>query len=195
MTTSRSRPRFAVLISGRGSNLGAILDAELPAECVGVLASRASAAGLEVARAHGVPTAVVSGRDHTTREAYDAAAQAVLDGWNAEWVVLAGFMRILTEGFVQRWAGRIVNIHPSLLPAFPGLHPHQQALDAGVPHSGCTVHRVEPGDVDGGEILAQAEVPVLPDDDAATLAARILEAEHVLYPETLRTLFSEPSAR
>jgi phosphoribosylglycinamide formyltransferase-1 len=120
-----------------------------------------------------------------SREDWDARLQATLDQHGIDRIVLAGFMRILTDAFVARWAGRMVNIHPSLLPAFPGLHPHQKALDAGVCVTGCTVHLVEPGDVDGGLILAQATVPVHVEDDAVTLAARVLEAEHALYPDTI----------
>lgn len=190
MTSEAGRARFAVLISGRGSNLRAILDADLGADCVGVLSSRPSAGGLTIARDAGVPTAVVRKADHADRETYDAAVDAQLDDWGAEWVVLAGFMRILSTGFVERHAGRLVNIHPSLLPLFPGLHPHRQALDANVSESGCTVHMVEPGEVDGGRVLAQARVPILAGDDEDTLAARILEAEHALYPATLRRLFA-----
>lgn len=187
--TSEDTPRFAVLISGRGSNLQAILDADVGGRCVGVVSSRANAAGLDVARARGVQTIVVSGAEHRDRDAYDRALDAVLDAWNAEWIVLAGFMRILTDDFLRRHAGRVVNIHPSLLPDFPGLNPHRQALDAGASMSGCTVHMVEPGAVDSGTIVARAEVPVLPGDDEDTLAARILEQEHRLYPATLRRLF------
>lgn len=189
MTSDGARSaRFAVLISGRGSNLAAILAADV-GDCVGVIASRPSAAGLRVAAEHGVPTAVVSPRQHADRESYDRALDAHLERWGAEWIVLAGFMRILTTGFLERHARRVVNIHPSLLPAFPGLHPQRRALDAGVAESGCTVHLVVPGDVDGGPVLARARVPVLPADDEQALADRILEQEHRLYPETLRRLF------
>ena len=160
------------------------------ADFVGVISSRADAEGLTTAREFGIPTATLRGRDYATRDAFDAALEAQLVAWGADFVVLAGFMRILTERFVSAYAGRIVNIHPSLLPAFPGLHPHRQALAAGVTESGCTVHRVEPGEVDGGEILAQARVPVVRGDTEDTLAARILAAEHVLYPATLRRLFA-----
>ena len=187
---SSERPRFAALISGRGSNLRAILDADVGGECVGVVSSNAAAAGLDIARERGIPTAVVSASSgFQSRAAYDAAVEAHLHAWNAEWVVLAGFMRILSDELVRRWPRRIVNIHPSLLPDFPGLAPQRQAIEAGVTRSGCTVHFVAPGDVDSGPVIAQAEVDVLPTDDEATLTARILEAEHTLYPATLRRLF------
>ena len=190
MSSDAGHPRYAVLISGRGSNLRAILDAELDATCVGVLSSRSGAPGLTVAAAAGLPTAVVLAGEHPQREAYDAAVAETLDAWGADWIVLAGFMRILSTGFLRRYAGRVVNIHPSLLPAFPGLRPQQQALDAGVREAGCTVHLVVPGEVDGGPILAQARVPVLPGDDERSLSERILAQEHALYPATLARLFA-----
>lgn len=189
MKTSR-RPRYAVLISGRGSNLRAILEANLDADCAGVISSRSNASGLEIAHAHDVPTATLVNRSFADRAAFDEALDEALEHWNVDWVVLAGFMRILTDGFVRKWQGKLVNIHPSLLPDFPGLHPHQQALDAGVDTTGCTVHLVEPGDVDGGRVLAQASVPVHDGDTADRLADRVLHAEHQLYPETLGRLFA-----
>ncbi len=190
MTTSRAPARYAVLISGRGSNMQAILEAKLPHACAGVIASRASAAGLAIAEQHGVPTRVLPSKDFASREAFDAELTATLEAWQVDWVVLAGFMRILTPTFLDRWAGRVVNIHPSLLPLFPGLHPHQQALDAGVSETGCTVHLVEQGEVDGGRVLAQAQVPILAGDTADDVADRVLVAEHVLYPQTLSELFA-----
>ena len=182
-----SGPRVAILISGRGSNMVAIVDR---AESLGidvalVVSSRASAPGLAKAAARGIPTVALPAPRGTERADWDARLQDVLDANRIERVVLAGFMRILTDAFVDRWDGRMVNIHPSLLPAFPGLHPHRQALEAGVCIAGCTVHLVAPGAVDGGPILAQSAVPVLVDDDEHTLADRILAAEHALYADTI----------
>ncbi len=186
------RARVAVLISGRGSNMAALLaaaaDPAYPAEVVLVLANNAGAAGLETARAAGVATAVVESRGFKgDRAGFEAAMQAELDRHGVELVALAGFMRVLTEGFVFSWFGRLVNIHPSLLPSFPGLETHERALAAGVRLHGCTVHLVSPG-VDEGPILAQAAVPVLADDDADSLAARVLAQEHRLYPAALAWL-------
>lgn len=179
-------PRLAILVSGRGSNLRALLDAELPARVVGVFSSRPDAPALHIASARGVPTASQAVQDHASRAAFDEALLQQLDAWEADVIALAGYMRILTEPVLARFPERIVNIHPSLLPAFPGLHPHRQALERGVAWSGATVHLVEPGDVDGGRILAQEPVRVHPEDDEAALAARILEVEHRLYPAALR---------
>jgi phosphoribosylglycinamide formyltransferase-1 len=183
------RVRTAVLISGRGSNMAALLEAAAdpayPAEIALVLSNRDDAAGLDHARSRGVPTAVVEsrifGRD---RAAFERAVTAELRGHGVELVALAGFMRVLTPGFVAAWQDRLVNIHPSLLPAFPGLDTHARALAAGVKLHGCTVHLVRAG-VDDGPILAQAAVPVLPDDTEADLAARVLAEEHRLYPAAL----------
>lgn len=184
------RARLVVLISGRGSNLGAILEARerIGADVVGVISSSARAGGIELARSAGVPVTVVRGIDHATRELTDEATAAAVDAFAPDWVVLAGYMRILGEPFVARFEGRLLNIHPSLLPSFPGLDPHRQALQRGVRLTGCTVHFVVPGDVDGGPIVAQSAVPVMWDDTEASLAARVLEAEHELYPEALRAL-------
>ncbi|RUT32812.1 phosphoribosylglycinamide formyltransferase [Arsenicitalea aurantiaca] len=188
MSAAPVRKRVAVLISGRGSNMQSLVHAaaaaDYPAEIVGVFSNRADAGGLAFAAEHGIPTAVRSHRDFNTRADFDAEIEAVLEGWGAEIVCLAGFMRILSEGFVERWRGRMLNIHPSLLPAFKGLDPHGQALAAGVTEHGCTVHWVIPALDDGPAILA-ARVPVLPDDTADTLAARVLVEEHKLYPEAL----------
>lgn len=181
--------RVAVLISGRGTNLRALLaaaaDPAYPAGIVLVLSNVAGAPGLAAAEAAGVPTAVVEhrrfGRD---RAAHEAAVQAALHGAGAELVCLAGYMRVLTPYLVGLWQGRMLNIHPSLLPAFPGLDTHARALAAGVKLHGCTVHLVTEG-TDEGPILAQAAVPVLPEDDAEALAARVLAAEHALYPAAL----------
>lgn len=184
-----ARVRTAILISGRGSNMAALLDAAAdpayPAEIALVLSNRADAAGLARAAAAGVPTAVVESRAHRgDRPGFEAAMETVLAAHGIGLVALAGFMRVLTPGFVERWAGRLVNIHPSLLPAFPGLETHERALAAGVRLHGCTVHLVSAG-VDEGPILAQAAVPVRADDTPATLAARVLEQEHRIYPAAL----------
>lgn len=183
------RKRVAVLISGRGSNLGALIAAarhpDYPAELALVLSNKAEAAGLERAREAGIPTAVVESRPFgKDRAGFEAAMQARLDEAGIGLIALAGFMRVLTEGFVSAWAGRMLNIHPSLLPAFPGLDTHARALAAGVRLHGCTVHFVTPG-VDEGPVIAQAAVPVRPEDDEAALAARVLAQEHRLYPAAL----------
>jgi phosphoribosylglycinamide formyltransferase 1 len=183
------RPRTAILISGRGSNMAALLEAgrdpAYPAEIALVLSNRADAAGLARAAAAGVPTAVVESRGFRgDRPGFEATTQAVLAEHRIELIALAGFMRVLTPGFVGHWEGRLVNIHPSLLPAFPGLETHERAIAAGVRLHGCTVHLVSAG-VDEGPILAQAAVPVLPDDTPAALAARVLAEEHRIYPAAL----------
>lgn len=186
-----SKRRTAVLISGSGSNLQALLDAaretDYPAEIALVLSNKPEAYGLERARQAGVATQVLSHKDYPTREAYDAALQAALTAAGIELVCLAGFMRLLTPGFVAAWQGRMLNIHPSLLPAFPGLHTHRRALEAGAAESGCTVHFVDAG-CDTGPIVAQARVPIMPGDTEETLAARILTEEHRIYPQALRDL-------
>ena len=180
---------YAILISGRGSNMQALIDARLPGTCVGVVSNRPDAAGLPWAAARGVPTAVVDHKAFPSRDAFDAALADALDACGAELVFLAGFMRVLTDAFVERHAGRLVNIHPSLLPAFPGLHTHESALAAGVRVHGCTVHFVTPT-LDCGPIIAQAAVPVLPGDAAAALAARVLVQEHIIYPQAARALLA-----
>ncbi|HZS82077.1 MAG TPA: phosphoribosylglycinamide formyltransferase [Stellaceae bacterium] len=184
-----ARLRTAVLISGRGSNLRALIAAcaapDFPAEIVAVIANRADAGGLAHAAAAGIASRVVPHRDYPSREAFDAALDAALRQAGAELVCLAGFMRLLTAPFVEAWRDRMINIHPSLLPAFPGLRTHERALEAGVRFSGCTVHYVRP-EMDLGPIILQAAVPVLPRDDAERLAARILAAEHRAYPLALR---------
>ena len=184
-----ARARTAILISGRGSNMVALLEAAadpaFPAEIALVLSNRADAAGLDRAAAAGVPTAVVESRDFRgDRPGFEAALQAVLAEHRIELIALAGFMRVLTAEFVGRWDGRLVNIHPSLLPALPGLETHERAIAAGVRLHGCTVHLVSAG-VDEGPILAQAAVPVLPGDTPAELAARVLAEEHRIYPAAL----------
>jgi len=183
------KPRVAVLISGRGSNLGALIEAarrpDYPAALALVLSNKTEAAGLERARAAGIPTAVVESRPFgRDRAGFEAAMGARLEAAGIELITLAGFMRVLTEGFVAAWSGRMINIHPSLLPAFPGLDTHARALEAGVRLHGCTVHFVTPG-VDEGPIIAQAAVPVRPGDDESALAARVLAQEHRLYPAAL----------
>ena len=172
-----------VLISGRGSNMRALLDAGLPVSAV--ISNRADAEGVAHAAARGVATGVVEHRKHATREAFDAALAAQIDRFSPRLVVLAGFMRILTPAFVERYQARLLNIHPSLLPAFPGLDTHERALAAGVKVHGCTVHFVT-AELDHGPIVIQAAVPVLPGDDAARLSARVLAQEHVVYPRAVR---------
>jgi formyltetrahydrofolate-dependent phosphoribosylglycinamide formyltransferase len=183
------RRRTAILISGRGSNMSALLaaaaDPAYPAEIALVLANRADAAGLARAQEAGIATAVVESRPFgRDRAGFEAVMEAELARHGIELIALAGFLRVLTEGFVGRWTGRLVNIHPSLLPAFPGLDTHNRALAAGVRLHGCTVHLVTPG-VDEGPVLAQAAVPVLPGDTESDLAARVLAEEHRLYPAAL----------
>jgi phosphoribosylglycinamide formyltransferase-1 len=186
--------KVGVLISGRGSNLQALLDhcsdPEFPAEIILVISNIADAFGLERARKAGVPTKVIPHKSFTTRESFDAAVDESLRLAGVELVCLAGFMRLLSEGFVNRWHKRMINIHPSLLPSFKGLHTHAQALAAGVKLHGCTVHFVTPA-LDDGPIVAQAAVPVLNDDDEDSLAARVLRAEHQLYPLALRLIARE----
>jgi phosphoribosylglycinamide formyltransferase-1 len=191
------RPRMkniVILISGRGSNMEAIVrrcEAEgWPARVAAVLSNRADAAGLAFARERGIATAVVDHRAFASREAFDSALAQALDGFAPAVVALAGFMRILGPAFVQRFDGRLVNIHPSLLPAFPGLHTHRRAIEAGCKVAGASVHFVT-GDLDHGPIIAQALVPVLPDDTEQTLAARVLEQEHRLYPIAIRWLVED----
>lgn len=177
--------RIVILISGRGSNMQAILEAGLPVEVAAVISNKADAGGLEIAARHGIPTAVVEHARYAGREAFDAALAQAIDRFAPDLVVLAGFMRILTAGFVNRYQGRLINIHPALLPAFPGLDTHEKALSEGVKIHGCTVHFVTPT-VDHGPIVAQAAVPVLPDDTPDSLAARVLEQEHLIYPRAIR---------
>jgi phosphoribosylglycinamide formyltransferase-1 len=192
-----ARLKLAVLISGRGSNLEALIAAcaaaDFPAEIRLVLSNRADAAGLAHAARASIASRVIPHGDYSTREAFDAALDQALAAAGIEFVCLAGFMRLLGDAFVARWRDRLVNIHPSLLPAFPGLDTHARALAAGVRFAGCTVHFVR-SEMDSGPIIVQAAVPVLPDDDAARLAARVLEAEHKAYPLALR-LVAEGRAR
>ncbi|MFL5236470.1 MAG: phosphoribosylglycinamide formyltransferase [Rhizomicrobium sp.] len=183
------RVRTAVLISGRGSNLSALADAcrapDYPADIVLVISNRADAPGLETARERDLPLRVIPHKNFASREDFDAAVDEALRQADVALICEAGFMRIHSEWFVRRWEGRILNIHPSLLPAFPGIRVHEQALAAGVKVSGCTVHFLT-AELDSGPIIAQAVVPVLPDDTPESLGARVLAEEHKLYPEALR---------
>lgn len=165
----------------------ALLGAALPAQICAVISNEPAASGLRTAQQKGVATAVVDHRTYAQRADFDAALAQAIDAHSADLVVLAGFMRVLTENFVNRYRGRMINIHPSLLPAFPGLHTHRQALAAGVRVHGCTVHFVTP-QLDHGPIIIQAAVPVLPDDSETTLAARVLAEEHRIYPQAVRWL-------
>ncbi|MBK6402794.1 MAG: phosphoribosylglycinamide formyltransferase [Rhodocyclaceae bacterium] len=176
---------YVILISGRGSNMEAIIEADPPGRCAAVISNRPDAAGLAWAAARGVATAVVDHKASASRDAFDAALAAEIDRHAPDLVVLAGFMRVLGEDFVRRYEGRLMNIHPSLLPSFPGLHTHAAALAAGVRIHGATVHFVTPA-LDSGPIVIQAAVPVLPGDDAGTLAARVLAREHMIYPRAVR---------
>ncbi len=185
--------KTAVLISGRGSNLQALIDAGAeagtgwPAEIVLVISNEPGAKGLERAETAGIATAVINHRDFDAREPFDAAMTEAIEASGAAFVCLAGFMRLLSEDFIGHWRDRMVNIHPSLLPAYKGLDVHQRVLDAGETEAGCTVHFVRQ-EMDTGPIILQARVPVMPDDDADTLAARILEQEHVIYPKAVRLI-------
>lgn len=180
-----TRPlRYVVLISGSGTNLQALLDAsergEIQGELAAVISNRPDAKGLERAQRHGIKTVVLDHKQYSDRESYDAALMAAIDALSPDLVVLAGFMRILTPGFVNHYEGRLLNIHPSLLPAYKGLHTHQRAIDACESRHGCSVHFVTP-ELDGGPVIAQARVPVLPGDSAEALAHRVQHMEHPLY--------------
>jgi len=183
------RVRTAVLISGRGSNLAALIAASgepgYPAEIVLVVSNVEAAPGLAIARSAGVSSTVIPHGNYPSREAFDNEIDKALRAENVALVCEAGFMRIHSDAFVRKWEGRLINIHPSLLPSFRGIRVHQQALDAGVRISGCTVHFIVP-ELDSGPVIAQAAVPVFPNDTKATLSARVLEEEHKLYPEALR---------
>ena len=184
-----ARIKTAILLSGRGSNMQALVDAAkdptYPAEIVRVISNVPGAGGLERAAQSGIATTAIDHRDFDGRAPFEDALHAELTADGVELVCLAGFMRLLTEGFVERWFDRMLNIHPSLLPAYKGLHTHERVLSEGVRFTGCTVHFVCPA-MDAGPIIVQAAVPVLPDDDADTLAARVLTAEHRCYPLALR---------
>jgi phosphoribosylglycinamide formyltransferase-1 len=185
---------IVVLISGRGSNMEAIVRACAAegwnARIEAVVSNRPDAAGLAFAQAHGIATAVVDHKAFAVRDEFDAALATVVEGFEPDLVVLAGFMRILSPAFVRRFEGRMVNVHPSLLPSFTGLHTHRRAIEAGCKVAGVTVHFVTP-DLDHGPIIAQAVVPVLPDDTEATLAARVLAREYVLYPRAVRWIVDD----
>ncbi|WP_332775817.1 phosphoribosylglycinamide formyltransferase [Polaromonas sp.] len=191
---------IVILISGSGSNMAAIVRAaqkeawqdQWGGRVAAVISNKAGAAGLALAQSLGMATEVLAHQSFASREAFDAALMALIDRHEPQLVVLAGFMRILTPGFVQHYAGRLINIHPSLLPAFPGLNTHQRAIDAGCQVAGATVHQVTV-DLDHGPILAQAVVPVLPGDSADTLAARVLTQEHLIYPRAIREWLSKGS--
>jgi len=192
---ARLRRRTAILFSGRGSNMAALIEAArdpaFPAEIVLAVTNNPDAPGRALAEAAGIPCAALDHRPHgRDRAAHEALIDRALTEAGAELVCLAGYMRLLTPLLVDRWAGRMLNIHPSLLPAFPGLHTHARALAAGVKQHGCTVHYVTQA-MDAGPIIAQAAVPVLPDDTEDTLAARVLEQEHILYPLGLRLAAEE----
>lgn len=186
--------RIVILISGRGSNMEAIVQAcaaeGWPAQVAAVISSRPDAAGLAFARERGIAAVAVDHKRFGDREAFDAELASVVEGFAPDVLVLAGFMRILTDGFVQRFAGKMVNVHPSLLPAFAGLHTHRRAIEAGCKLAGATVHFVTPA-LDHGPIIAQAAVPVLPGDTEASLSARVLAREHVMYPRAVRWLVQD----
>jgi phosphoribosylglycinamide formyltransferase-1 len=190
---SSKTKNIVILISGSGSNMAAIVRAaqqqdwqqQFGARIAAVVSNKADAGGLQLAQSMGVATQVLSHKAFDSREAFDAALMTLIDGYQPALVVLAGFMRILTPGFVSHYAGRLINIHPSLLPAFTGLNTHQRAIDAGCLEAGCTVHQVT-AELDHGPILAQAAVPVLPGDTAESLSSRVLVQEHLLYPQAVR---------
>lgn len=187
------RKRIVVLISGRGSNMAALIqaakEADYPAEIVGVISDQENAAGLKAAESFAIATRVIARRNHASKDAHDAAIDAALRKFGANIVCLAGYMRLLTPGFVDKWQGRMINIHPSLLPMFRGLDTHKRALDAGLRVHGCTVHFVT-REMDGGPIIAQAAVPVMTNDTEEALSARVLKAEHQLYPLALALVAS-----
>lgn len=190
----RAMKNIVILISGRGSNMEAVVRAaqaeQWPARIAAVISNRADAQGLVFAAEHGIATAVVANKDYASREQFDAALQAVIDGFAPDLVVLAGFMRILTPPFVEHYAGRMLNIHPSLLPLFPGMATHRQALEAGVTEHGATVHFVT-AELYHGPAVASAKVPVLPGDTEDSLSARVLVQEHLLYPRAIRLFIDD----
>ncbi|MGL4636522.1 MAG: phosphoribosylglycinamide formyltransferase [Beijerinckiaceae bacterium] len=189
--TSGKRKRVAILISGRGSNMAALIEAakapDYPAEIVLVVSNKSDAAGLEYAQKSGIETFTLSHKAFNSREEFDLKVSEKLQSAGIELVCLAGYMRLLSEAFCSQWRGRMINIHPSLLPAFKGLDTHRRALEAGVTEHGCTVHFVTP-ELDDGPVILQAKVPVLADDTEVSLAARVLVQEHRIYPEALAML-------
>jgi phosphoribosylglycinamide formyltransferase-1 len=179
--------RIVILISGRGSNMQALLEAKLPCEVAAVISNKADAAGLEIAKQHGIATAAISHKDFASRESFDAALAQEIDHHQPDFVVLAGFMRILTAGFVNHYVGRLINIHPSLLPAYTGVNTHERAIKDGVKVHGCSVHFVT-ADLDHGPIIIQAAIPVRQDDSPQTVSARVLHEEHRIFPQAVRWL-------
>lgn len=194
MTDKQEKARLVILISGRGSNMRSIIAAaeqgELNIDIAAVLSNRPDAAGLQFAHEAGISTAVIDHKLFESRESFDKAVAAEIDRYQPDFVILAGFMRILTAEFVDHFAGRLINIHPSLLPKFKGLHTHQRAIEAGETEHGASVHFVT-AELDDGPVILQAKVPVLTDDDADTLAARVLEQEHLLYPAAIKKLVTQ----
>jgi phosphoribosylglycinamide formyltransferase-1 len=196
MTEFTQKPAIVILISGRGSNMVSILDAinagELSANVVAVISNRPNAAGIKVAQQAHIPTVVIDHKSYDSRELFDQAMAMEIDKHSPDLVVLAGFMRILTTEFVEHFRGRLINIHPALLPKFKGLNTHQRAIDAGEKEHGASVHMVTP-ELDDGPVVLQARVPVLENDTAETLAARVLEQEHKLYPAAIKKLIEDAS--
>lgn len=194
MTDKQEKTRLVILISGRGSNMRSIIAAaeqgELNIDIAAVLSNRPDAAGLQFAHEAGISTAVIDHKLFESRESFDKAMAAEIDRYQPDFVILAGFMRILTAEFVDHFAGRLINIHPSLLPKFKGLHTHQRAIEAGETEHGASVHFVT-AELDDGPVILQAKVPVLTNDNADTLAARVLEQEHMLYPAAIKKLVTQ----
>ncbi|NOQ93177.1 MAG: phosphoribosylglycinamide formyltransferase [Methylophaga sp.] len=196
MTDTVNTPSIVILISGRGSNMVSIVEAinagELPVEVAAVISNRPDAAGLNYAQKASIPTAVINHKDFESRDSFDQALAKKIDTYSPSLVVLAGFMRILTTEFVDHFAGKLVNIHPALLPKFKGLNTHQRAIDAGETEHGASVHIVTP-ELDDGPVVMQAKVPILANDTEQTLAARVLEQEHKLYPAAINQLLNNPN--
>jgi len=193
MTDKQTKQRLVILISGRGSNMRSIVEAaeqgELDISIAAVISNRPDAAGLDYAKQAGIETAVIDHKQFDSREAFDQQLAAKIENYDPSFVILAGFMRILTAEFVEHFAGKLINIHPSLLPKFKGLHTHQRAIEAGETEHGASVHFVT-AELDDGPVILQAKVPVLNTDNADTLAARVLEQEHLLYPAAIKKLVS-----
>ncbi len=194
MTDMQAKPRLVILISGRGSNMRSIIEAakqdQLDIDIAAVISNRPDAAGLQFAQDEGISTAVIDHKKFDSRESFDQALADEIDRYQPAFVILAGFMRILTAGFVTHFAGKLINIHPSLLPKFKGLHTHQRAIDAGEKEHGASVHFVT-AELDDGPVILQAKVQVLADDNADTLATRVLEQEHLLYPAAIKKLVTQ----